>query len=353
MTEEERFWIALDNLPGMNAWRFADLYTRYRTREHFLKCQNEHGVKPFDVDALLASVNERLARCHAHAVFCTQDAFPSRLRDIPSPPPILYYIGDLSLAEERGIAVIGSRRHTSYGAACARTFASAFAMHGLCVISGMADGIDGTAQRAALENDGKTVAVLAGGIDHIYPAGNRDLYYSIAQNGLLLSESPPGTKPIQRSFPHRNRLISGLSEALLVVEAAFPSGTMSTVEHALAQNKTVYAIPGSILSPMSEGTNRLIQDGCLCAIKPQDVLEACGIRAAAPAKAPDPLDDPSLTDVQRRILHLLEKGARFFEDLQTGSGTSADECNMALTMLEISGYITKEAGRQYEINQGR
>lgn len=253
------------------------------------------------------------------------------------------------MVQEPCAAVIGSRRATRYGRECAEKFSGSLAQSGICIVSGMADGIDGCAHAAAFSAGGKTIAVLGGGVDFIYPASHTQLYRQIAQNGLLLSEYPPATRPQKENFPQRNRLIIGLSRCLLVVEAGMPSGTMITVDFALEQNKSVFAIPGNITSPSSEGTNSLIKNGCLCALAPEDVLMEFGIYKAEKKKKfqlPEGIEP-----LQRQILEMLEVEDLPAEKIENSLQADINEINTALMMLEIAGYIQQFPGREYSLRR--
>lgn len=194
------------------------------------------------------------------------------LKEIYDPPLLLYGIGDFQLLSRYSIAVIGSRTPTPYGRNNARTFAEFFSKAGFCIVSGLARGIDSEAHWGALQGKGGTIGVLGGGVDYIYPKENRKLYYEIIKHGLLLSEYPPGVKPERRYFPERNRIISGLSLGILVVESALRSGTHITADAALEQGRDVFAIPGSIHSSRSAGCHHLISEGAKLVQCPEDVL---------------------------------------------------------------------------------
>ena len=214
-------------------------------------------------------------------------AYPERLRQIPDPPLVLYYRGRLPENARPSAAVIGTREASPYGREEARRFAGRLAACGVQVISGMARGIDGIAGRAALEN-GRSFAVLGGGVDIVYPRENRDLYERLIERGGVLSEYAPGTEVRPRLFPPRNRIISGLSDIVLVVEARKKSGTMITVDMALEQGREVFAVPGRNTDVTSEGCNGLIEQGCGIAMTPSILLDALGISGTAPPSRTDP-----------------------------------------------------------------
>lgn len=200
-------------------------------------------------------------------------AYPSYLKEIDQPPWILYIKGDHSVLQTPCLAIVGARRPTAYGIQMTKKFARSLAREGLTIVSGMAYGVDAKAHQSTLDVQGKTIAVLASGVDVVYPKRNRRLYDQIVQHGAVVSESAPGTPPVPGLFPLRNRLISGLSMGTLVVEAAKKSGSLITANYSLEQNREVFAIPGPVGSPLSEGTLQLIQEGAKCVKEAKDVLE--------------------------------------------------------------------------------
>ena len=201
------------------------------------------------------------------------EKYPERLRDIPDPPYALYYYGDLPADGLPSLAIIGSRNCSSYGREQARIFSEKIAASGISVISGMARGIDGIAGRAAISAGGRSYAVLGCGVDVIYPRENEELYYMLKEKGGIISENPPGTEPRSALFPMRNRLISGLSDAALIVESRRKSGTVITVDAALEQGRDIFAIPGRVCDSLSDGCNYLISQGAGIACSPDTILE--------------------------------------------------------------------------------
>jgi DNA processing protein len=206
------------------------------------------------------------------------NSYPENFKELTDFPPLLYIKGDLIPQDSLAIAVVGTRRATPYGKRIAEKFAHEFALSNITVVSGLARGIDTCAHESALRAGGRTIAALGCGIDVVYPPENRDLMGTICENGACISEFPLGTQPWRGNFPARNRLISGLSKAVVVIEATARSGTFSTVEWALNQGREVFAVPGNITSETSEGVNRLIAEGAHIATSPQDVMEYLGIK---------------------------------------------------------------------------
>lgn len=199
--------------------------------------------------------------------------YPESLKNIPDPPKVLYCLGNLEVLR-KNIAVVGTRQITKYGQFVTAKLVKELVENNITIVSGMALGVDGVAHRTALENGGKTVAVLGAGVDVIYPREHKDLYNSILESGnLLISEVPPGTLVERKLFPARNRIISGLSEAVLITEAAIDSGSLITARMALEQGKEVLAVPGPITSKYSEGTNYLLKQGAKLVTSVEDILE--------------------------------------------------------------------------------
>lgn len=275
--------------------------------------------------------------------------FPPVLKEIPESPTLLFAKGRLELLAERAVAIVGGRLHTRYGAEACRFFAGGAVRAGLVVVSGMARGLDAVAHRAALDAGGGTVGVLGNGLGFVYPASNRRLYEEVAERGCLITEFPPGERPTAGSFPRRNRLISGLAKAVLVVEARERSGALLTVDCALAQGRDVLAVPGPITSPLSVGCNRLLQVGAKPALGLRDLLEEYGIASYEPAAAAPPSD---LTDGERRALDAIASGAEHVDDVAQRLGVGAAEALAVLTALEIRGVVAQEPGKLFRIAVG-
>ncbi len=356
LSNDEFFWLYVNNREKMNALQFSKLYFKYQTKDALINAllRGEISFSQLGKTEILNDtwktqcykLVDYMDKRNIRVIFYSSDKYPIQLRDIDSPPPILYYIGDFSLTENNCVAIVGSRVSSSYGRKCTESFAAEFAKHEICVISGMAEGIDSFAQWSALNNGGTTIAVLAGGVDYIYPASNTSLYNEICAKGLVVSEFPLSEQPQKNNFPYRNRLIIGLSQCLVVTEAGMPSGTMSTVDFALDQGKEVFAVPGSINSPTSAGTNYLIKNGCPCAIDPYDIMSIFGKFKVDKSDGPIP-DDDDLDDLQKDILKVLHIEDLSFEEIEEALNVDTDQLNMALTMLEICGYVEQDAGRIY------
>ncbi len=267
--------------------------------------------------------------------------FPKKLLDIPNPPGGIYVSGSLPDPEKPAIAIIGARVCSEYGRGAASFFAKTLAENGVQIISGMARGIDGIGQKSAILAGGRTFGILGCGIDVVYPKENRELFQEITDHGGLISEYPPGEPGRQANFPRRNRIISGLADLVLVVEARMHSGTAITVRHALEQGKDIFALPGRINDPLSIGCNALIRDGAGIALSPEDLLSALGIKMTPkePEKPPSPKRSPR----ESRVLRALDAYPRSLEELLIRTGLPPGELMEALLSLQLSG-CTKETG---------
>lgn len=262
------------------------------------------------------------------------DPLPSRLESIPERPHALYSKGQLP--EYRlGVAIVGTRKPTAYGRQVTAELAGRLAERGVVIISGLAHGVDGIAHEAALGARGQTVAVLACGLDQVYPAAHRGLAEKmITSGGALISEYAPGTPPLPHRFLERNRLVSGLADIVIVTEASLRSGTMNTVSHALGQGKDVYAVPGPITSAMSAGCNALIAQGANPIVSIEQFIDQ-----VAPIAVPSQISVFADNPEEQRILDLLMGGASDGDALQKESGLSATLFTQTLTMLEIRGAV--------------
>ena len=271
--------------------------------------------------------------------------YPPLLREIKNPPQLLYCAGDLSLLKTRCVAVGGSRKITAYGRRIAAKVAGRLAACGVTVVSGMAIGIDGISHRSALDAGGKTIAVLGNGLDVMYPAANRDLKKDILRTGLLLSEYPPGTRGTKFTFPQRNRIISGLSEATVVIEAGLNSGSLITAALANEQGRPVYGVPGNIDNVTSLGVNMLIRDGAQPLIAADDLLADLQVDRSAVVQQ----ELKSVTGAEeQQILALLARGSEVTVDqLAAMTGLTAGRINGLVSVLEMKGLVMTALGRVF------
>ena len=275
--------------------------------------------------------------------------FPEQLRHIPSPPKTIYYLGDISpILDRPRLAIVGSRKPTAYGRHITTQLAQEAAGYGIVIVSGLALGVDALAHRAALEVGGLTIAVLPGGLDRIHPRSNLRLAESIlASGGVLLSEYPEGVSALKHHFIARNRLIAGISDAVLITEATKQSGTSHTVGFALDQGKSVLAVPGNITSTYSEGTNYLIKSGAGIATGVADLLHELNLEPTATTAKQIELKGSNNTETT--LLRLLQAGLTTSADLIAKSKLDAATFNQTLTMLEITGRIRSLGGGNWAL----
>lgn len=353
---ERAAWLQLATTPGLGSRRLANLLQRFGTAVEVLDAPRIALTHVDQISARLARLLQRGSRDEAESmlerareagqeVLVPPDPeYPAALRSIPDPPPILFAAGRLELLSMPAVAIIGSRSHTRYGADLAARLAEQAARAGVVVVSGMARGLDAVAQAAALDAGGATIGVLGAGVDVIYPARNRELYRRVREDGLLISEHPPGERPSQGSFPRRNRIISGLSRALVVVEAAVGSGTLITVECALEQGRDVLAVPGPITSPTSIGTNRLIRDGATPILAVEELPALLGL---APG-APEPLTPPcTLSPEEARVFDALTVETQHVDELALKVGFPIGTLLGVLLGLELGGLAEQLPGAMF------
>lgn len=277
-----------------------------------------------------------------HLIAWGDPRYPGTLLALGHPPPVLYYLGDIGILGQPAFAIVGSRSATAQGRENARAFAHALSDAGLVIVSGLAVGIDGAAHEGALEGRAGTLAVVGTGLDRVYPARHRELAHRIVAHGGLVSEFPPGTPPLDFNFPRRNRLISGLSQGVLVVEAALHSGSLITARYAGEQGRDVFAIPGSIHSPLSKGCHKLLREGAKLVETAQDVLEEMGL--AAPrlqSEASEPMSGSAVLDA-------LGADPAHVDALVTRTGLPTDEVVVQLTALEIAGEVNALPGGRWQ-----
>lgn len=277
-------------------------------------------------------------------------AFTSVLNQYEKMPKQIYLAGKLPNERIPVVAIVGSRKPTPYGEEVTYRLAYDLAKRGVLIISGLAYGVDAIAHKAALDAGGTTIAVLASGLHKVYPAANTQLAEQIiSQSGAIISEQETGHEPRRYDFLSRNRLISGLADAVIVTEAAERSGSLSTVAHAISQNKSVFAIPGPITSLLSAGPNRLIQDGCHVALEARDVLDIISPSTGNKKKAEQIALPVDLSPLELSIVSLIQKGERDGEIIAQKTSASTEEFLQALTMLEINDIIKPMGGNYWTI----
>ena len=346
-------WLRLTLIPGIGGERQRKLLAAFGLPDAIfaagrLAARSVIGDRAdllFDFDAS-AAVDRSLAWASQpgqHILTLADAAYPPALLEIADPPSLLYVRGNPALVAQRGLAVVGSRNATPQGMQTAELFSRHLAGKGLCIISGLALGIDAAAHRGALAAGGTTVAVIGTGADRIYPARNKELAQAIAEHGAIVSEFPLGTPVMAPNFPRRNRIISGLSRGVLVVEAAPESGSLITARLAAEQGRDVFAIPGSIHSPVARGCHKLIKQGAKLVETAADILEELDATLAPP-----PVPAPSPVATEHPILAALGHDPCNLDDLLERTGQRADELLTELLTLELSGQIAALPGNRYQ-----
>ena len=349
------YWVAFSRVPsvgrvrtGLLEQRFGSLEAAWAAAEGELRAAGlDNGV----VHAIAQTRGEidpadEMARLEAQGVTALTwhaDGYPRLLREVEDLPPVLYVRGELTPADVRSVTVIGTRNPTVYGRETAQHLAGDLAKAGVTVVSGLARGVDGIAHRAALEQGGRTIAVLGSGVDVVYPPEHARLAEQIAASGALASEYALGTRPDSRHFPRRNRLLSGLSLGTLVIEGGEQSGALITVRSALEQNREVFCVPGSIYSPMSRLTNGLIAQGAKLVASVEDILEELNLSGAA-AQAPLPQTLEADTPAEALILGALDMEPKHVDEVSRTTELAVTEVIGTLAVLEIKGLV-RQVGR--------
>jgi len=353
--------LALSLVPGVGPQRLRLIIATFGSAQAALaapqaKLQTLEGIGAAAATAIKearlddgARVLAQLAAMGARALICGQPEFPPQLEEIPEPPAVLFVWGDLSLLTRPSVAFVGSRDHSTYGAEAVRILVGAVAQRAV-IVSGMARGIDAIAHATALDAGGRSVGVLGNGFGVIYPAANGALYDRMVAHGCLVTEHPPGERPHAGSFPRRNRLISGLSRAVVVVEADVRSGALVTADEALKQGRLLLAVPGPITSRTSTGCNMLISQGAKPALCAADILEELGLASgmrelglalSTPAPRVPPID---LTGLQLTLWSRMTAEPQHVDALVAATQTGAANVLGALTELELRGLVRQGPG---------
>lgn len=290
----------------------------------------------------------RLKKLSINYVTIDDKDYPENLLDLSNAPVVLYYLGEFNANDANAVAIVGSRKMTTYGREVAEKFSFELASLGVTIISGLALGIDAVAHRAALDADGRSLAILASGLDAITPVTNQRLALEIIkrEKGAILSEYPLGYRPQRASFANRNRIISGLSKAVLVVEGRKKSGTLLTASAAAEQGRQVFAIPGQITSPMSEAPFFLIENGAKMAVNVKDILEELDLQLQVDHEAVQkvmPTDD-----LEKKLLEVLENEQMHLDEIARTSKLSVNEVSAKLTMMELKGLVRSLGGGVYK-----
>lgn len=352
--EELAAWIRLTLVPGLGGAALRHLLQRFGSPAAVLGAsQSELTTVIGEKLALRLRARESLVAVDQtldwseqeghHVVTLGDGAYPDRLLEIADPPPLLYVRGNPGLLRHEAVAIVGSRNATPQGRANAEAFARALSERGVTVISGLALGIDAAAHRGALEGRGSTVGVVGAGVDVVYPPRNADLFDALAARGAVVSEFPLGAPPLAGHFPRRNRLISGLSRGVLVVEAGLESGSLITARVGAEQGRDVFAVPGSIHSPLSKGCHALIKEGAKLVESVEDVLGELTPGAVAQRAAPTTSAHPG-----ESLLEHLGHDPCNLDTLCRRSGLTADTVSAMLLQLELDGKVSSLPGGRFQ-----
>lgn len=362
--EDKRYWVGFNLVKGIGAVRFQALLNAFGDAETAWNASPSElmaaGLGTKVVERLvevrrsvdLAQYWDGIQRQDIRVLTWDDSEYPAQLKEIDQPPPVLYLRGNVTPEDAWAVAVVGTRAVTGYGRQVTEELALVLARSGVTVVSGLARGVDGIAHSAALKAGGRTLAVLGSGVDRIYPPEHRAMAERIISQGALVSDYAPGTPPDSSNFPPRNRIISGLSLAVVIVEAGETSGALITAGFASDQGRDVFAVPGNIHAPQSKGPNRLIRNGAHPLLQPQDVLEALDltrnlerreIRRAAPADA-----------TEATLLGVLDQQPLHVDEIRSQTGLPIERVSAALTMMELKGLVRQVGGMNYvAIHEGQ
>lgn len=363
-------WLAVHRTPTVGAATFLKLLAQFEHPKQILNAKraqlSECSLKPSAIDYLLSPDWDQIDKdCswlesnQSSVITILDDDYPPLLKEIADPPPILFILGDKNLLKTEQLAIVGSRTPTPMGEQTAEDFAKNLAQVGWTITSGLALGIDAACHRGALlASEGRTIAVIGTGIDRVYPARNRDLAHKIAQTGAIVSEFPLGSSPVPGNFPRRNRIISGMSRGVIVVEAALRSGSLITAKLALEQGREVFALPGSIHNPLSRGCHALIREGAKLVETAEHIYEelieiltfrpqnsSLDISASTTSENDD--DSDELDDEYKTVLENVGFEPTGVDTIVERSGLTADAVCSMLLVLELQGFIVSTHGGHY------
>ncbi len=357
MDDSKKYWLGFNLVRGIGAVRMRMLLDFFGSAELAWRASPEDleaaGLSVKIIDSLLNNRSSGLLerawdylQKQGIGVTTWEDPdYPRRLKEIDQPPPVLYLRGNLTDEDQWSVAIVGTRRITAYGRLVAEEIAGSLALNGITIISGLARGVDAVAHQAALSNGGRTLAILGNGVDRIYPPEHRSLAEQIIVKGALISDYPPGTAPEAVNFPPRNRIISGLSQAVIVVEAGEKSGALITAAFAAEQGREVFAVPGNIHAPRSKGTNILIREGAHILLDAQDVLEVLNLAQVSQHRVARNVLPSDATEAQ--LYALLGREPIHVDEIQAQANLPIDQVSATLTLMELKGMIRQIGAMHY------
>ena len=354
---DKRYWVAFNLVKGVGAVRLQAL------RDHFgdLTLAWQAPLEALQAAGLSPKLAERVAQMRASvdldkymAKMAAQDIqivtwedehYPERLKEIEQPPPVLYMRGTLTSEDAWAVAVVGTRRVSAYGRQVAEELAACLANNGVTVVSGLARGVDAIAHQSVLKAGGRTIAVMGCGVDRIYPPEHTRLAEKVMASGALLSDYAPGTPPDAANFPPRNRIISGLSMATVVVEAGETSGALITAQFAADQGREVFAVPGNILAAQSKGTNRLIAQGAHPMLSTNDLLDILNLRRVTEQREVRKILPGN--EIETKLLSVLTHEPLHMDDIRNQTGLPIERVSATLVMMELKGVVRQVGGMNY------
>ena len=354
---DKRYWIGFNLIKGIGAVRMQALI------QHFGDLEVAWNAAPADLAeaSLGAKSIERILKARETVdldklwerieaegikILTWEDqSYPGRLKEIDQPPPVLYIRGEYLQDDLFAVAIVGTRRVTPYGRQITQELSSYLAANGITVISGLARGVDAIAHQTALKSGGRTIAILGSGVDKIYPPEHRALAEQIMKRGAIMSDYALGTPPDASNFPPRNRIISGLSLAVVVVEAGETSGALITAEFAAEQGREIFAVPGSILAPQSKGTNKLIQRGALPLLNMNDLMQALDLTRVGEQKAARKVIPADETEA--RLMDVLGSEPLHVDEIRNQAGLPIEKVSAALALMELKGMVRQVGGMNY------
>jgi DNA processing protein len=350
------YWLAFSSVKGVGAVRFRRLLAYFGTLSRAWQASQAELMAAGLTEHMAAAIFEKqqsleveglqnaLAAKGIQVLTWQDEGYPRYLKEIDQPPPVLYFRGSLLPEDDLAVAIVGTRSVTAYGRQLTKDTAAYLAHNHVTVVSGLARGVDAIAHQTAIEAGGRTLAVLGSGVDVIYPPEHRKLAEEIMQHGALISDYPPGTKPDAINFPPRNRIISGLSRGTVVIEAGEKSGALITAKFSADQGREVFAEPGSVLSPMSRGTNNLLTDGAIPLTSPAVILENLNL----PQQMSLPqVEGPQLDEEEAGVLAALGADTVHIDDLCNQMGVSIEKLSAQLTLMELKGLVVRVKGMEY------
>lgn len=356
-SEELKYWLWWNRVPGVGPTRFYKLLEIFGCMKNAWLAE-ESRLEPVIGAKALAGYKEirsnwdpdlelKKAEHFGFRIFCFTDAdYPSNLKRISDPPPVLYGWGNFDYGDDIAVAIVGTRNPTPLGAFTAKDLAAQLCYQGLTIVSGMARGIDSEAHRGALEANGRTIAVLGSGLDRPYPQENEPLMEKIAKQGMVLSEFPLGTEPYAKNFPARNRIISGLSLGVVVVEATQDSGSLITAGFALEQGREVFAVPGNIENDRSKGPHKLIRQGAKLVENYRDILSELAIPQLSQGEI-QAADTAGLSELERKVIAVMKREPLHIDQILRLAALAPAQVSATLLQLELRGLVKRYPGQLY------